>query len=81
MKQLMLFVQEQRNSQVSDLLLTVFIRTDQIDSLKVSEVDIPSQYVDVQQFAHVFLFMVSIQISILELLPDVRELFVDPLLF
>ena len=80
MKQLVLFVQEERNSQVTDLLFTVFIRTDQIDSLKVSEVDIPSQYVDVQQLAHVFLLMVSVQISIFELLPDVRELFVDPLL-
>lgn len=76
----MLFVQEEGNSQVPDLLLTILIRTDQIHSLKVSEVDIPSQYVDVQQLAHVFLLMVSVQISILELLPDVRELFVDPLL-
>ena len=42
MKQLMLFVQKQRNSQVSDLLLTVLVRTDQIDSLEVSEVDVPS---------------------------------------
>lgn len=80
MKQLMLFVQKQRDSQVSDLLLTVLIRTDQIDSLEVSEVNVPSEYVDVQQFAHVFLPVVPVQISVLEFLPDVGELFIDPLL-
>ncbi len=71
MKQLMLFMQKQGNGQISDLLLTVLIRTDQIDSLKVSEVNIPPQYVDVQQFAHVFFLVVPVEISIFELLPDV----------
>ena len=77
----MLFMQKQRNSQVSNLLLAIFVRTDQVDGLQVSEVDIPSQDVDVQQFANVFLFVVPVQVAILELLPDVCQLFVDPLLF
>ena len=78
-KQLMLFMQEQGNSQVSNLLLTILIRTDQIDSLKMSKVDIPSEYVDVQQFAHILLLVVPVQVSILKLLPDVCQLFIDPL--
>ncbi len=80
-KQLMLLVQEQRDRQIANLLLRVLVRTDQVDCLQVSEVDVPSEDVDVQQLADVFLAMVAIEVAFLELLPYVRELFVDAFLF
>ena len=81
MQQLMLFMQKQRHSQVPNLLLGVLIRRDQIDRLEMAEIDIPAQDVDIQQLADVFLPVVAIEIALLELLPDVRQLLVDPLLF
>jgi len=71
MQELMLLMQKQRYSQIANLLLRVFIRTDQIDGLQMPKVHVPSQYIDIQQLANVFLLVVSIEVSILELLPYV----------
>src|SRR6478752_8952321 len=47
MQELVFLVKEQRHGQISDLLLRVFIRRDQIDGLEVPEIDIPTQNIDV----------------------------------
>ena len=80
-KQFMLLVQKERHRQIANLLLRVLVRTDQVDCLQVSEVDVPPEDVYVQQLAHVFLAVVSIEVTFPELLPYVRELFVDAFLF
>lgn len=43
------FVQKQGDGEVADLLFRVFCRRDEIDSLEVTKVDVPSEYVDVQE--------------------------------
>jgi len=80
-KQLMLLVQKQGNRQIANLLFRVLVRTDQVDRLQVSEVDVPSENVDVQQLADIFLAVVAIEVALPELLPYVCELLVDALLF
>jgi len=80
-KQLMLLVQKQRDRQIPNLLFRVLIRTDQIDCLQVSKVDVPPEDVNVQQLADIFLAVVSIEVTFPELLPYVRELSVDAFLF
>ena len=77
MKQFVLLMQEQRHSQVPDLLLRVFVRTDEVDCFQVSEVDIPPQYIDVQQLADIFLAVIAIEIPFLEFLPYIRKLLID----
>ena len=49
MKQLMLFVQEQGDCQVSDLFFRVFVGRDEVDCFQVPKVHGVSQDVDVQQ--------------------------------
>lgn len=46
----------------------------------MTKIDIPSQNVYVQQFTDVFLLVVATEISILELLPDVCQLLINPFL-
>ena len=81
MKQLMLLVKKKSHRQVSDLLLRILGGRYEVDSLQMSEVDIPSQNVNVQKFAHVFLPVVAIEVTLPELLPYIRELLVYALLF
>ena len=49
MKQLMLFVQEQGHGEVADLFLRILVRRDQVDRFKVTEIDVPSQNIDIKQ--------------------------------
>lgn len=80
MEQLVLLMEEQRHGQITNLLLGVFIRRDQIHGLEVPKVDIPAQDVDVKELADVFLLVVAAEVAILELLSDVGQLLVDSLL-
>jgi len=79
-KQLVLFVQEQGNSQIPNLLFGVFIRRDEIDSLEVTKVDIVSLDVNVEELAHIFLLLVPVEISRLELLSNIGQLLIHSLL-
>jgi len=76
----MLFMQEQCNCQVSYLFFRVFGCADEVDGFQMSKVDIPAQDINVQQFANIFLLVVSAQTATLELLPYVCQLFVYPFL-
>src|SRR4051812_4660864 len=49
MKELVLFVQEERHGEVPYLLLRVFVGGDEVDGFQVSEIDVPAQNVDVQE--------------------------------
>lgn len=80
MQQLMFLMQEQRNSQITNLLFRVLCSRDEIDSLEMAKVDVPAQDVDIQQLAHIFLLVVATQAALLELGPYVGQLFVDALL-
>jgi hypothetical protein len=42
-QQLVLFVQEERHRQVSNLLLGILLGGDEVDGLEVAKVDIPSE--------------------------------------
>lgn len=81
MEQLMLLMQEERHGQVPDLLLRVFRRRDEIHRFKMTKIDIVALDVDVKQLAHVFLFLVAIQVGGLEFLSDVGQLLIHTLLF
>lgn len=81
MQKLMLFMQEQSHSQVSNLFLRILVGRDEIDGFEVAKVDVPAEDVDVQQLADIFLLVVAVEVSILELLADVGQFLVDPLLF
>lgn len=80
MEQLMLLMQKQGDGEIPDLLLGVFGRGDEINSLEVTKVDIVALDVDVEQLANVFLFLVAIQAAALELLPDVGQFLIHALL-
>lgn len=80
MQQLMLFMKEECDRQVPNLLLGIFGGRDQINRLEVTEIDIVPLYVDVEQLADVFLLLIAIEIACLELLPDVGQFFIHPLL-
>lgn len=80
MEQLMLFMQEQCHRQIPNLLLRVLGRRDEIHSLEMAEIHIISLNVDIEQFANIFLLLVTIQIPSLELLPNIRQLLIDALL-
>ena len=81
MQEFMLFMQEERDGEVADLFFGVLVRRDEINSLQMPEVDIPPQYVYVQQLANIFLSVVAIEVPILELLPYVGQLLIDSLFF
>jgi hypothetical protein len=49
MEQFVLFVKEESHGKVSNLLFGVLISGDEVDSLEVSEVDIPPEDVYIQQ--------------------------------
>jgi hypothetical protein len=44
-----LFVEEQRHGQVTDLLFGVLVRRYEVDSFEVAKVDVPSQNINVQE--------------------------------
>lgn len=48
-QQLVLFVEEQGHGKVSDLLLGILVRGYEIDGFEVSEIDVPSEDVYVQE--------------------------------
>jgi hypothetical protein len=80
-KQLVRFMQEERHSQIPNLLFRVLVCGNQVHGLQVSEIHVPSQDVDVQQLADILLLVVAGQAAALELRSDVRELLVYALLF
>lgn len=80
MEQLMLLVEEKSDGQIANLLLRIFSCRDEVYSLEVPKVDIPAENVDIEQLADVFLLVVTAEVSILELLADIRQLLVDSLL-
>lgn len=81
MKKLMLLVEEECHGQISDLLLGILLRRNQVHGLEVAEVDVPSQDIDIQQLADIFFLVVPAEVGLLELLPDVGQLLVDSLFF
>jgi hypothetical protein len=78
--QLVLLVQEQSNSEISDLLLRVLGGRDEVDGFEMSKIDVPPENVDVQQLADVFLLLVAVEPAIPKLLPYVGQFLVDALL-
>jgi hypothetical protein len=62
--QLVLLVQEEGNGEVSDLLLRVFGRRDEVHCLEVSEADVPTENVYIEELADVFLLLVAIETAI-----------------
>lgn len=79
-EQLMLFMQEQGNRQITNLLLGILGGRDEIHSLEVAEIHIIALDVNVEQLADIFLLLVSIEIASLELLPNIGQLLIDALL-
>lgn len=79
-EELMLLVEEQGNGQISNLLFGIVLGRDQVDGLEVTEIHIVTLDIDVQQLADVFLLLVAIQVPVFELLPDIGQFLVDPLL-
>lgn len=47
MQELVFLVEEERHGQVADLLLGVLVGRDEVDGLKVAEIDVPSENIDV----------------------------------
>lgn len=47
-QELVLLVQEEGHGQVTNLLLRVLVRRDEVDRLEVAEVDVPSENVNVE---------------------------------
>lgn len=45
------------------------------------EIDVPAEDVNIQQLADIFLFVITAQVAVLELLPNVRKFLVYSLLF
>lgn len=80
MQELVLLVEEQGHGKVANLLLRVLVGRNQIDSLQMSKLDVESQDVDIQKLANIFLPVISAQIPILELLSNIGQLFINPLL-
>lgn len=61
-----------------NLFLRVLIGREQIDGFHVAEIDVVAQQEYKQQFAHIFLLLVSIQSLVtFELVTNVRQLFID----
>lgn len=79
-QKLVLLVEKQGHGQISNLLLRVLVGRDEVHGLEVTKVDVPSQDVDVQEFADIFLLVVAAEAAVLELLSDVGKLLVDSLL-
>lgn len=48
-QQLVLFVEEQGHGKVSNLLLGVFVRRDEVDGFEMSESDVPAEDVYIQE--------------------------------
>jgi hypothetical protein len=69
MYEFVLFVEEQCDCEVTNLLLRVFGGRDEVYCFEMPEVYIPAQDVDVQKFANVFLLLVAIEAAVSELLP------------
>jgi hypothetical protein len=80
MEEVMLLVEEQGDGEVTDLLFRVLRCRDQIDSFEVSKIDVIALNVYVEQFANIFLLLVSIELLTFELLPYVGQLLVNALL-
>ena len=76
----MLLVEEQGDSKIADLLFRILCRGDQVDSFEVSKIDVIALNVYVEQFANIFLLLVSIELLAFELLPYVGQLLVNALL-
>lgn len=79
-EQFMLLVQKQSHGEIADLLLGVFGRRNEIDGFKVTKIDIIALNVDVKQLAYVFLLLIAVQTTGLELLADVGQLLIHALL-
>jgi hypothetical protein len=48
-QQLVLLVEEEGHGQISNLLFRVLVGGDQVDSLEVTEVDVPTEYVYIEE--------------------------------
>lgn len=79
-EELVLFVKEQGNRQVANLLLRVLARRNEVDSFEMTKINIPAQNINVQELADVFLLVVAAEVPVLELLSNIGELLVDSLL-
>lgn len=77
--QLRSLVHKQRNGQVTNLLLGIFGRADQIDGLHMANRDGVAEDVREHDLGQVLLLGAAVQIPLLELLPDVGHLLVDAL--
>lgn len=77
----MLLMKEQRDGQISNLLLRVFTGGYQVDGLQMPEIDIVALYVNIQELADVFLLLVPVQASLFKLLPYIGQFFIDSLFF
>jgi hypothetical protein len=45
----MLLVEKQSHSKITNLLLGVLVRRDEVDSFKMTEINIPSEYINVEK--------------------------------
>lgn len=80
MEKFMFLMEEQGHGQVSNLLFRVLGGGNEIDGFQMTEVDVPAEDVDVEQLADIFLLVIATEVPVLELLADVGQLLVDPLL-
>ena len=80
MQKFVLLVKEQRDSEISDLLFRIFGRRDEVHRFEMSEIDVPTEYIYVEQLlklawmlepdwqnsylADVFLFLIAVQAAI-----------------
>lgn len=53
----------------------------EVDSFEMTEIDVPTQDIDVKQLADIFLLVVATQVAILELLSYIGQFLIDSLLF
>jgi len=60
----MLLVEEESYGEITDLLFGVLVRGNEIDRLEVTEVDVPTEDVYIQELADVFLLVVAAEVSI-----------------
>lgn len=79
-QQLVLFVQEERHGKIADLLFGILLRRYEVDRLEMAKVDVPPQYINVQQLADILLLVVAAEAAVLEFLSNIGQLLVYALL-
>ena len=71
-----------QNPRTYNLFFRIFVRRQQVDRFHVPEINVMTQQEYEEQFANVFLLLISIEgLIAFELAPNVRQLFVYPLDF